>query len=128
MKKIIVFSLLLILSAATFSQQIIPTPAINTDLMQKAMHQRHAANILFWCGPVVVITGAFIALASDNYLILIAGFVSMATSIPLFVAYHINKKKAMNASAYFKMEPAAQLQGSNFTTKPVPSLTLKIGL
>ena len=132
MKKIILLCLVLVFSVHSFSQQITPVPAINTDLMKKAKHQKLAAIIMFNGWPVIFWGGIIIAWVTEDptggFVIAITGLVTHLSSIPLIIAYHHNKKKAMNASAYFKMEQAPQLQGSSFTTKPVPAFTLKISL
>jgi hypothetical protein len=54
------------------------------------------------------------------------GFASMVASIPLFIAYHRNKKKSMSLS--FKNETVPQLQNRSFTNRAIPSLSLKISL
>ena len=130
MKKIILFSLLLLLSEATFSQQTTTAvPMTKADYLKKSKTQKVQAFVFLGAGAttLAIISKGNTSLNSVGAL-LVVGSVLTLGSIPLFIASAKNKRKAMNASAYFKMEEAQQLQGSSFTTKPVPSLTLKISL
>ena len=54
------------------------------------------------------------------------GILTMLSSIPIYLAAHHSKKKAMRLS--FKNETAPQLQNSSFINRPVPSLALKTSL
>ena len=135
MKKIILFSLLLLLSAATFSQPstTVISPA-KTDYLKKSKQLQKTATIVLLSGPVLIATSLLVVPHINIggmglfYGTLLAGLACIPVSIGLFIAASPSQKKAMNTSAYFKMEEAQQFQGSSFITKPVPSLTLKISL
>ena len=130
MKKIILFSSLLLLSAVTFSQQTTTAvPMTKTDYLKKSKTQKVQAFVFLGAGAttLAIISKGNTSLNSVGAL-LVVGSVLTLGSIPLFIASAKNKRKAMNASAYFKMEEAQQFQGSSFITKTVPSLTLKINL
>ena len=120
MKKYIIFLMLLILSATSFSQ----------DYLRKSKNQKTAAWILLGGGSALVVTGILLAnnATIDNLGtgagVAIAGGVVMLGSIPLFLASGRNKKKGMRLS--FKNETAPQLLKGSFVYRPVPSVSLKI--
>ena len=59
-------------------------------------------------------------------ILLWTGIASIAGSIPLFMAYHRNRKKGMSLS--LKNVVAPQISNNNFAYRQIPSLTLKIPL
>lgn len=147
MKKIIVFSLLLTLSVASFSQSTTTAiPAEKTDYLKKSKTQKTAAWILL--GGGVVMTSAAIAMGinkfnnifddiitpgqsesnNDGEVLFYTGLVAMAGSIPLFFISSKNKKKANNVSASFKMESRSYVHQSIITRTPYPALSLKLNL
>lgn len=142
MKKIIPFFLLLVLSASSFSQQTNPAPALTKqDYLQKSKKQKTAAWIMLGGGASLMIIGIASVSAEDagNYIfggdqsgfntgmvIFYAGVISAGGSIPLFLASGRNKRKGMSLS--FKSETAPQIQKNSFVYRPVPSLSIKIGL
>jgi Mn2+/Fe2+ NRAMP family transporter len=132
MKKIIVLTMLLIVSAASFSQQIKPSPALTKqDYLQKSKHQKTTAVILTVACPVLILSPALIGANSSfsavlSYSFTALGLLCLPASIPFFIASHRNKKKAMQLT--FKNEMAPQFQNSSFTNRPVPSLSLKFSL
>jgi len=146
MNKHIIFILLLLLSTNIFSQQTTTTdPKVKTDYLNKRFHQNTAAHLMLWCGLAATITGGVIS-TNDNTepglfgfpvrsdkkyksagdIIAIAGLVSMAGSIPLFIAASKNKRRAMSVS--LKNETTRQLLKENFVTVAVPSISFKISL
>ena len=141
MKKIIVCTLLLIISATSFSQKTTPkSPAVKTDYREKSKHQRNAANAMLYGGASIGLIGGIIQVSETStsfnnggkkrsivsQILLWMGLASVAGSVPLFIAYHRNKNKGMGLS--FKNETAPQIQNGGFVNLPVPSLTLKINL
>jgi hypothetical protein len=147
MKKMIVFSMLILISAASFSQQTKPSEVLTKqDYLQKSKHQKTAAWLLLGGGAAFTITGYAILVNSANYtffgintstgrldkgvtageILFFAGDAAMLGSIPLFIASHRNMKKSMSLS--FKNETAPQIQKTSFVYRPVPSLTLKLNL
>ncbi|MBK7561171.1 MAG: hypothetical protein IPQ06_00180 [Chitinophagaceae bacterium] len=144
MKKIIIISMLLIQSAASFSQPAPETTTIKTDYLKKSRTQNTTAWFLLSGGLVL---GSISAAISTNETLTdfsnifsgeerkstntaeILGYTGLATmlgSIPLFIAARKNKKKAMSLS--FKNETLPQLHKGSFINQSVPSLTLKISL
>ena len=144
MIKGICLALILAVSVTCFSQPVVsPAPEVKkTDYMTKGLRQRHTANAMFWGGFAVVVTGGAISF-NNNYggflggrnnkkynhsgdIIAITGLASMVGSIPLFVSYHNNKRKARSLS--IKNEPVQVLSSYGFATQPVPSLSFKLDL
>ena len=147
MKKNILFSLLLIVSVVSFSQQTNPAPSLTKqDYLQKSKHQKTAAWILLGGGTTLIITSAVIPLGestglrpdpftfiseghkNDGIRAAFAGIgiLSMLGSIPLFIASGKNKRRAMSLS--FKNEKIPRIQKSDFTFQGIPSITLKLSL
>jgi hypothetical protein len=147
MKKIIFFTLLLTVSAISFSQPANALPALTKqDLLQKSKQQKTAAWVLVAGGAVLIVTGsvvwandinkaaetdplggiAAIYTSTSGYGLAVAGLVAAAGSIPLFIAAARNKRKAMSIS--LKNEAIPQLQNGSFVNRSVPSLSLKINL
>ena len=131
MKKIILFTMLLIMSASSFSQQ---TALTKQDYLQKSKNQKTTAWVMLGGGAGLILVGTLIgnskeASFSDAGTGVVLGGIgalSMLGSIPLFIASGKNKRKSMSMS--FKNEMAPQLQKNSFVTRLVPSLSLKISL
>ena len=146
MKKIFFISLLLIMTVATFSQQIKPAPTLTKqDYLRKSKTQKTFAWILLGGGTAFVATGFFIAASTVGFIVInrlvtgqpgpsapgatvliLTGGVTMLGSIPLFIASTKNKKKALSLS--FKNETVPQIQRNSFVYHAIPSLSLKIRL
>jgi len=142
MKKIIFFTTLLIIATATFSQQTNPSPVLTKEnYLLKSKKQKILARILLGGGAAFAITGMIIPkgeIVHEGFLgndykndgikgtFKLAGILSMAGSIPLFIASSKNKKKA--ASLSFKNEPFPQIQRNNFVNRNISTLSLKISL
>ena len=137
MKKIIVLTILLIVSVALFSQQIKPAPALTKqDYQDKSNNQKSAAWLLLGGGTAVLTITALSNLGvcigpgctKKTFPVVGVGLggAAIVSSIPFFIASSQNKKKAMSLS--FKNETAPQLQKDGFANRAVPSLTLKISL
>lgn len=127
MRKIFVFTILLIIATTTFSQQTKLSPILTKqEYLKKSKHQKIVAWSLLLGGFALDAT-AFAFYESDigaNFAR--AGILANLASIPFFIMAHRNKKKGMSLS--FKNETAPQLQKSSFINQPVPSLALKISL
>lgn len=137
MKKIIVFPLLLLLSAASFSQQKSPSPTLTKqDYLKKSKNQKTAAWVLLGGGAVLAGAGFLIGDskessfndASTGAVIGGIGVLSMIGSIPLFIASAKNKKRGMSASAYFKKEDIIIPRGYGMVRSSFPALSVKINL
>jgi hypothetical protein len=139
MKKIILITMLLIISTFTFSQQNTPTPTLTKqDYLQKSKHQKSAAWILLGGGLVCTSLGSIRFKPDDDWgggnnqpstgstVFLVTGLAAISSSITLFIFSSKNKRKSMSMSFENQMTP--QLQKSSFVYRVVPSLTLKIGL
>ena len=147
MKNIILFAMLLIMSAASFSQQTEPSPVLTKQgYLQKSKNQKTAGIVIASGGGllasigIIVWSGGFSAgldfsnpdpnagaseRSTGNVLVITGGVVVLG-SIPLFIASARNKRKGMSLS--FKNETAPQIQNSSFVYKTVPSINLKINL
>ena len=145
MKKIIVFLLLLTISSVSFSQVVNPGPALtNKDYLQKAKRQNTTAWILLGSGFALTsagiitgingvtneIIGAFNGEKSNTLevgaVLFYTGLASMIASIPLFIAFSKNKKRALGLA--LKNEQSPLLTKQSIISRAVPVLNLKIGL
>ena len=151
MKKITIFFVLLAVSAATFSQQTNPAPTLTKqNYLKKSKSQKTIAWILLGTGTAMMVTGSVIwnnaaeenvnnaydpfsaALApyatTDGTVLTAAGLIVAAGSIPLFIIAGKNKRRAMDATSFFKMETAPSIRQSSFVYKSYPALSIKISL
>lgn len=135
MKKIIVFALLLIISATSFSQPVTNTaPITKTDYLQKSKNQNKNAWGMIGGGAAFILIGDLIGNSKESTFgeagagAIIAGIgaISIIGSVPLFIASARNKRKGLSVS--FKNESAPKLLNSSFVYKSIPSLTLQISL
>ena len=143
MKKLLLFSIALLVAASSFSQQNNPAPALSKqDYLKKSKHQKTAAWALLGGGGTFIVTGIIITkgeLIHENFIgqksykndrikgdFVLSGTLAMLGSIPLFIAASRNKKKAMSMS--FKNQMLPQLQSTGFKYQNIPSLNLKISL
>lgn len=146
MKKIIFCTILMIIATATFSQQTKPSVALTKQgYLKKTKIQKTVANIVLATGASCVLAafvipkGELMSSCSNCFIydtyykndnirgtFFGIGILTMLSSIPIYLAAHHSKKKAMRLS--FKNETAPQLQNSSFINRPVPSLALKISL
>jgi high-affinity Fe2+/Pb2+ permease len=141
MKKISLFSMLLILSATSFSQQTNPSPALTKqDYLKKSKNQKTIAWILVGGGVGLVVVAIATTTVNDvvnsiggdasglntSATLYVIGGITALSSIPLFIIAGSNKRKAMSMS--FKNEMVPQLQNGSFVNRSVPSLSLKISL
>ena len=131
MKKIISLSLLLIISATSFSQQTKPSSSLTKqDYLQKSKLQKKTGFILLLGGTacVLVVPLGVLGIKSltANAIPFVAGLIAIPASIPFLIAASRNKKKGMSLS--IRNETAPRLQNSNFIYRAVPSVTLKIHL
>src|SRR6185436_14235236 len=133
MKKHILYFLLLVLPVASFCQQTNDTvPFVKTDYLLKSKNQKTAAWVLLG-GGVALIGAGFLIGDSKNATFDDAGtgvvlggigFLSTIGSIPLFIASGKNKRKAMKATTFIKMETAPSFQKQSFNQTPYPAFSL----
>ena len=135
MKKIMIYFLLLVIPAASFCQKTNDNvPAVNTDYLQKSKNQKTAAWVLLGGGTVLIGTGFLIGDrkestfgdAATGAVIAGIGVLSTIGSIPLFIASGKNKRKAMKASAFMKMETVPLLQKQSFIQNSYPAFSVNI--
>jgi len=142
---IITLTLLLILSAGSFCQQTNPSPLFSQeDYLTKSKHQKTTARLLAGSGAMLTAAGMIIgfgdalstiatlfsteAASSSNTgeVRFYTGLVTMAGSVPLFIASSRNKKRAMSLG--FKTIPVPGLYKNNLVGISLPSLSVKMGL
>ena len=151
MKKIIIVAMLLMVSATSFSQQTDSSPKkTSADYLKKSKTQKLVANIFLATGTSCVLA-AFLIPKGEKITVSTGGtfwgvplessyyknetikgtfggigILIMLSSIPIYLASHHSKKKAMRLS--FINEPVPQLQKSSFANRPVTALALTISL
>ncbi len=153
MRKIILYTLLLVIPAATFCQST-PNdmPVVKTDYLKKSKNQKTAAWLLLGGGFALTVTSTLMAAPKvtedvgnifvgvfsgepapeNNYtaenILLITGTASMLASIPFFIASKKNKRKAIDMTANIKMENVRMFQYQSFVQTSYPAIALKIKL
>ena len=130
MKKIIIYTLLLAIPAASFCQSTPNNaPAVKTDYLQKSKSQKTAAWIMLGSTVAIIGIAAPGNISFDALPALVAvGALSTAGSITLFIASGRNKRKAMTATTYLKMQTMPLAGWNSFVQKSYPSLAVKINL
>jgi hypothetical protein len=137
MKKSILYFLLLALPAASFCQKTNDTiPAVKTDYLLKSKNQKTAAWVLLGGGTALIGLGFLIGDsknatfddAGTGVVLGGIGFLSAVGSIPLFIASGKNKRKAMKATTFIKMETAPSFQKQSFNQTPFPTFSLSLTL
>ena len=145
MKMIIISIIMLTASLVSSSQQTVPSAVLTKqDYLKKSRTQNTTAWFLLSGGFVLLSVSSGISAKeigtdisnifsgevrkSTNTVEILGytGLASMLGSIPLFIAAHKNKMKAMSLS--LKNETVPQLQKGGFVNQSVPSLTLQIKL
>ncbi len=142
MKQILLSFLLLSLVATCFAQYADTTKHIlATDYLKKSKKQKTAGWILLGGGTLItgigVVVGAATAVGELIYgesksvtageILIPVGLLSMAGSIPLFIASGKNRRKAA-ASVSFKMENATNIYQCSLTSASYPAVAIHIRL
>jgi hypothetical protein len=143
MKKIIIYTLLLVIPAVSFSQSTTTNaPVVKIDYLQKSKTQKTAAWILLGGGTILSSIGLVIAAdnifsgigigSSGSYntgmVLFYTGGAAMFGSIPFFISSAKNKRKSMSASAGVKMEKLPLIRQTSFAQNSYPAVSLKISL
>jgi hypothetical protein len=153
MKKIILYTLLLVFPVAAFCQSTSNNlSSVKTDYLKKSKKQKTAGWVLFGGGVALTVTSALIAapkvtedygniiagvwvgepVSENNYtaenILLITGTTSMLASIPFFIASKKNKRIAIDATANIKMENVRMFQYQSFVQTSYPAVAFKIKL
>ena len=133
MRKLFTCTFLLLMTTSSFCQQTGPgQPLPQNNYLQKSKKQKTAAWVLLGGGLVLAAGAAALDANSDwsksetPYLVAIGiGGASMLGSIPLFIASGRNKKRAMNASAYFQIRQNPVAASTGLTLHSTPTLSLQ---
>ena len=137
MKKSILYFLLLALPAASFCQKTNDTiPAVKTDYLLKSKNQKTAAWVLLGGGTALIGLGFLIGDsknatfddAGTGVVLGGIGFLSAVGSIPLFIASGKNKRRAMKATTFIKMENTRMIHNQSFVQTSYPAIAFKIKL
>lgn len=140
MKKILILLFLLVMAFQSFSQNT-KNPISKEDYLAKSQKQKKKAYILLGVGGGAAAVGGI--LVASNFCIfgctdsqeaglgtgtglLIAGGISMAASIPVFISSSSNAKRAAELS--FNSQPVYLPKHANAGPKSFPSLELSIPL
>jgi hypothetical protein len=151
MKKILVYFLSILLTTASYSQKLHPAqPLLKEDYLLKSKNQKKVGWILLGGGTGLILTSALIPrgelvrdgicwglfLCEEEYkndgirgIIVVAGGLSILSSIPFFIASGKNKRKAyrtvLNVSPYFRLEKAPVLNTYNIGIDRIPSIGVR---
>jgi len=137
MKKSILYFLLLAFPATSFCQKTYDTiPDIKTDYIVKSKNQKTAAWVLLGGGVALIGTGFLVGDrkeasfddAATGAVLAGIGVLSTIGSIPLFIASGKNKRKAMQATTFIKMEDTRMVHNHSFVQTSYPAIALKIKL
>jgi len=135
MKKTITYFLLLALPAVSFCQKTNDTvPVVKTDYLVKSKNQKTAAWVLLGGGTALIGLGFLIGDsknatfddAGTGVVLGSIGFLSAVGSIPLFIASGKNKRKAVKATTFIKMETAPSFQKQSFKQNSYPAFSLSL--
>jgi hypothetical protein len=121
---------MLALPAISFCQKTNDTiPVVKKDYLAKSKSQKTAAFILLGIGVTTLTIAAVGDLDLDALgAVVVVGGVTTIASIPLFIASGKNKRRAMKASAFIKMEKATIIERQSFVQSSYPAITFKINL
>jgi len=135
MKKIMVYFLLLALPVTSFCQKTNDSvPVIKTDYLTKSKNQKTAAWVLLGGGTALIATGFIVGDSKNSSfddaamgaLFAGVGVLSALGSIPLFIASGKNKRKAMKASAFIKMETVPLITKQSFVQNSYPAFSVSM--
>jgi len=135
MKKIMVYFLLLALPVTSFCQKTNDSvPVIKTDYLTKSKNQKTAAWVLLGGGTALIATGFIVGDSKNSSfddaamgaLFAGVGVLSALGSIPLFIASGKNKRKAMKAEAFIKMETVPLFPKQSFVQNSYPAFSVNI--
>jgi hypothetical protein len=133
MKKITVCAMLIIFSAASFSQETHPSPSLTqNDYLKKSKRQKTTGLILLSGGVAVGVIGILASLNSNDigilYLGTLVGGGMVIASVPFFNASARNKEKAKNAFVSLRLEKVQSIQRSQLSFHEFPAISIKLGL
>ena len=127
-----------------FSQQ---TPSVKKVYLQKSKNQSKIAKIIIISGAATSLIGftfpngprtgyvVYYGLSGFTYKndvlkakLILSGLGVMLSSIPFFIVSSKNKRKALSASTFLKLERMPVIQQTNFAYQAYPAISVKIGL
>ncbi len=99
------------------------------EYRQKSKKQRTTGYILVCSGVLLNVSGAIAYQKGNAGIILFgAGLLADVAGIPFFVSAGVNKRKAMNASAFFKLEQTNNIRGMAMSPVVYPAISFKLNL
>ena len=130
MKKIILFTILLIVTITSFSQQTDPSqPLTKLDYLRKSKSQKTAGFVLLGITAVCIGIATPGDVSFDVLPVLVIGGAGAAVgSILLFSAARRNKRKAMKMSASIDAKKIPDFLASGIFSEYYPAISLKIHL
>ena len=125
MRRIIICAILLAFSTASFSQYRLT----KNEYLQKAERQKKTGFILVCSGVLLNVSGAIAYQKGNAGIILFgAGLLADVASLPFFISAGMNKRKAMNAAAFFKLEQTNNIRGMAISQAVYPAISFKLNL
>ena len=124
--------MLLLMTASSFCQQTDHSQSLTRqDYLKKSKNQKTTAWILLGGGIALGVAGPILWSStgiSDSGVdvLMVSGAASIVGSIPLFIAAGRNKRKGMNASAYFQIRQNSVPVHTGLTLHSTPTLSLKL--
>ena len=124
--------MLLLMTANSFCQQTDHSQSLTRqDYLKKSKNQKTTAWILLGGGIALGVAGPVLWSStgiSDSGVdvLMVCGAASVVGSIPLFIAAGRNKRKGMNASAYFQIRQNSVPTNTGLTLHSTPTLSLKL--
>jgi hypothetical protein len=146
MKKHLLLMLSLAFALCSSAQQTAPATTQKTGYLKKSKSQKTAAWILVGGGGLLTTAGMVVGMneavdelstlftgeeqksSNTGAVLFYTGLVSMAGSIPLFLASSKNKKKANSMSASFKMESLPSIRENSIVKTGYPAIAVKFSL
>ena len=126
MKKTILCTMMMAFAMSAFSQPINSKPPMTSqEYLTKSKDQKEAAWVLLGLGVTGIGASVLIASSSDFLesdgaglgILFIGGSLLTLTSIPVFIASGKNKRRAMEALTYIKIEQVPS--GLGYTPKQI---------
>ena len=130
MKKIVVCTLMLIISAISFCQEIPAKPSLTPEAyLKKSKSQKIVGFVFLGAGAITLISVSggntdFNTLGT----VVVAGGLSVLASIPLFIAAGRNKRKAKAAAISFNINTNRVVETTGISLRRSPAIMFKMSL